>query len=102
MKKIINHKKYDTETAETLFKWGNCLPRNDFGWMEETLYRKKTGEFFLHGAGGPMSLHASRCGKSLVSGEHIVPLTEEEARNWAEDKETPVDTYESIFGEVPE
>lgn len=34
-------------------------------------------------------------------GEEIVPMTPEEAKNWAEEK-LDVDLYETIFGEVDE
>ena len=45
MKKIINNKLYNTQTATMLASYDNhCLP-NDFHYVEETLYRKKTGEF---------------------------------------------------------
>ena len=52
MKQIINGKKYDTETAERLACEDAGLPVNDFAYWCEELYRKKTGEFFLHGEGG--------------------------------------------------
>lgn len=82
MKRIINGKKYNTETAQ---KMGG----RDNGY-NESLYRKKTGEFFLHSEGGELS-----------QGEKIIPLTEIEAVEWAGDH-LEVDVYESIFGEVRE
>ena len=47
MKKIINSKKYDTKTAKEIGIYCASLSVSDFGYFEETLYRKKTGEFFL-------------------------------------------------------
>ena len=41
MKKIINGKKYDTETAEELAYWENMPNALDFNQYSETLYRKK-------------------------------------------------------------
>lgn len=102
MKKIINQKRYDTETAKSCGSWGNDYSKRDFQWCEETLYQKKTGEFFLYGEGGPMSKYAERVGNSgWSSGERLMPLTYDEARQWAEEK-LSVDEYEEIFGEVTE
>lgn len=53
MKKILGGKKYDTETARVVGTYGNGS--SGFGACSETLYRKRTGEFFLYGEGGPMS-----------------------------------------------
>lgn len=103
MKKIINGKKYDTETATYLGRYQS--PGNgwsDFSYYEETLYRKKTGEFFLHGEGGPMTRYArSESGNTRTGGETIIPLTIDEAKAWAEEK-LEADKYEEIFGEVEE
>jgi len=54
MKKIINGKRYDTETAQ-LIGSASYSNRTDFRFWSEELYRKKTGEFFLYGEGGPAS-----------------------------------------------
>ena len=102
MKKIINGKKYNTETAESVAEWDNGLGYGDFGRCAETLYRKRTGEFFVHGRGGARTQYAERCGNNCwCGGEDITPMTEEEAREWCEGK-TDADTYEAIFGEVAE
>ena len=101
MKKIINGKRYDTETATLLLSTDNGLEYRDFGWCEEDFYKKKTGEFFLHGQGGPMTEYATCCGNSSGSGEEIVPLTTAEAKRWLEKKVT-ADEYEEIFGAVEE
>ena len=64
MKKIINGKKYDTDTAQELASWDNGGGWRDFHHCEETLYRKKTGEFFLFGEGGPMTKYAVSTGQT--------------------------------------
>ena len=100
MKKIINGKKYDTETAKCLAEWGNNV--SGFSYCYEELYKKKTGEFFLYGNGGAMSKYSRSCGdNSWCGGEDITPLTEAEARKWTE-KHADADEYEEIFGEVEE
>lgn len=102
MKKIINGKMYDTETAKELGSWSNGGGWNDFHHTEETLYRKKTGEFFLFGEGGPMTRYAVSEGQNFwTGGSRIMPMTYQEAQKWAEENLT-ADEYEEIFGEVAE
>jgi len=102
MKKIINGKKYDTDTATKLVEWNNGYGYNDFAYCEETLYQKKTGEFFLYGEGGAQSKYVVYSGmNSWGGGCKIIPLTFEAARAWAE-KYAEADEYENIFGKVAE
>lgn len=100
MKKYINGKKYDTETAQAVGSWSNNLSYRDFGWCRETLYRKKTGEYFLHGEGGALSRYAEPGnGNMRGPGASIRPLTFDKAREWAEEH-LDGDEYEAIFGEI--
>lgn len=102
MKKIIKGKVYDTEKARFLALWKNYGSWRDFNHIEESLYQKKTGEFFLHGEGGPSTKYAETVGQNSWSGgERIMPMTYEEAQKWAE-KHLDGDEYEKIFGEVIE
>ena len=102
MRKIINGKSYDTEKATEVGCWSNNLSTRDFHHCTETLYRKRTGEYFLHGEGGAMSKYARAIDTNSWSGsEDIKPLTVEEARRWAE-KNLDADEYEAEFGEVAE
>ena len=100
MKKIIEGKMYNTETAKEVFKWDNGN-YGKFEYCEEALYKKKTGEFFLYGYGGPMSKYAISRGNETSSGEEINPLTEKEAKKWLE-KKGDTKTYIETFGEVEE
>ena len=101
MKKIINGRMYDTKTA-TLVGTASYSYPGDFSYWEENLYRKKTGEFFICGEGGPMSQYAHRIGQNLWSGgEKIRPLTLKEAREWAE-RYLDVEKYEQTFGVIEE
>lgn len=98
MKKIINNKVYDTETAQEMGSWANTWDTRDFHRVAETLYRKRTGEYFLHGEGGPMTQYARTVGQNeWSSGERIMPLTLSEAKAWAEEH-LDGDEYETIFG----
>lgn len=97
MKKIINGKLYDTDTAKELGSWSKG-EGGDFSRIGETLYRKRTGEFFLYGEGGPMTQYAeSRGDNSWSGGEKIIPLSVSMAREWAEVK-LDADRYARIFG----
>lgn len=102
MKKIINGKVYNTDTATLVNEWSNNLSYRDFHWREEKLYRKKTGEYFLYGEGGPASKYAESCGQNQwSSGDSIIPLSFKSAREWAE-SHLDADEYEAEFGEIAE
>ena len=101
MKQIINGKKYDTETAKKVGSWSNGYSYSDFSSCTEELYRKRTGEYFLYGIGGPMSRYSQSYGNTTSGGEKIIPMTEAEARKWAEEH-LAGDEYEEIFGQAEE
>lgn len=102
MKKIIEGKLYDTNTAKEVGYKSNNKPYNDFDYVCETLYIKRTGEFFLHGDGGPMTKYAVYSGdNSWGGGEKIIPMTYETAKKWAEEN-LSADDYQAEFGEVTE
>lgn len=92
MKKIINGKMYNTETAEEICKYSSGQ-YGDFECIRKTLFKKKTGEFFLKAYGGAMT--------SYEGEETIEPLTEEEAKSFVE-RNGSVETYIELFGEVEE
>lgn len=103
MKKIIGGRKYDTSTAKLLGFWQADRPSSDFGWYMESLYQKRSGEFFLFGGGGPLSRYGRvDCeGNLWYYGEKIIPLTYDGAQRWAQAR-LDADEYEKIFGEVDE
>lgn len=102
MKKILGGKLYNTETAKQVGVWSNGGSCRDFSHIEESLYQKKTGEFFLFGEGGPRTKYAESAGQNQwTGGSQIIPLTWEAARQWAE-QHLDADDYEAIFGPVTE
>lgn len=102
MKKYINNKVYDTETAERIGGYSYGEGSRDFHHYSERLYRKRTGEFFLYGEGGPLSKYSVSQGQNSWSGgEKIEPLSVEEAEKWAEEH-LDTDEYDAAFGEITE
>ena len=100
MKKVIEGKMYNTETATKLASYskGN---RSDFRFWSESLYRTKSGVYFLAGSGGPMSHWCRQTEQNQwTGGEGIKALTEAEAREWVEQYANS--QYEEIFGAVQE
>ena len=91
MKKRINGKVYDTSTAAEIACCYSELPTAPF-FARETLYRKKTGKFFLLREGGPGLLAAFN---------KIIPLSYETAQKWAQEKLEHED-YKEIFGPIEE
>lgn len=102
MKKIINGRLYNTETAKKCGEYEPNPYRSDFKWFCESLYQKKTGEFFLHGDGNAASPYSKSCGQNEWCGTEIIkPMSYTEAQEWAE-RHLTGDQYEEIFGEVSE
>ena len=100
-RKIINGKMYNTETATEVAYNGFSYP-SDFHYFEETLYQKKTGEFFIYGEGGPLSHYRVAVDTGgWTGGEDFRPISIEEAKTFVE-KHASVDTYIELFGEVEE
>lgn len=85
MRKYINGNRYDTDTAVELGRWENGSTPYDFDWVRETLFRTKAGLYFIHGEGGANTRYSQDLGENRWSGgERIVPMTQDSAREWAE------------------
>lgn len=103
MKKVIKGAVCDTETATKL---GSCDHDiiDHLHWWSETLYRTKSGRYFIHGEGGPASPYSIADGDGhWKSGEQINVISREAAEEWAEEHLNG-DEYEAAFGlpdEVP-
>mgnify|MGYP003656377163 CR=1 FL=1 len=95
MKKTINRKTYNTETATAIAGRSASLPRSDFGHWEATLYRTAKGAYFLHGKGGATSEYADHIGHLRRGGSDIIPKTGAEALAWCEEHECQdaIDTH---------
>lgn len=84
MKKVINQRRYNTETAE------NVGQISDNGCNEtEILYQKNTGEYFLYTK------------KSEDGTENLHPLDYDQAKSWAKAYLNP-EKYKSLFETIPD
>lgn len=87
MKKIINGKRYDTESARLIVEWSNNLSDSDFRCCEEDLYCTKNGNYFLAGCGGALSKYCTvLANRNRCWGSDIIPVTPDEAMKWLEEK----------------
>ena len=102
MRKIIEGKRYDTNTAEQI---GSDYYSNfgDFQYWCEELYRTKRGNWFLYGEGGAKSKYARSVGQNEVGGGNdITPLTRSDALAWLEAHDRDSDAIEEYFTDVVE
>jgi hypothetical protein len=85
MKKIIDGKRYDTETA-TLVARNTTSSKDFYDWCDETLYRTANGAWFLVGEGYARSRWASIApdGMRGPGGPTLQVVDAFEARDWLE------------------
>ena len=91
MKKVIDGKLYNTETAEEIANWSNSYGYSDFNHCKETLYRTKKGAWFIYGVGGALSRY-----NQAVGNAYIRALTPQKAQEWLELHDL-VDELEEYF-----
>lgn len=98
MKKVINGKLYNTETAKLLGSYWNGRTCGDFYRISEELYVTKKGAYFLAGEGGAHTPYARLCGNnSWCGGAKLRVLSEAEAKAWMEEHSNTED-YIAAFG----
>ena len=100
MQWIRNGKKYDTDTAELIWKDYKSV-QVPYGEARKSIvrkfYKKKSGECFMVVETKRGSFWSERDEKE----PEIITFTEEEARKFAEEN-LPVSGYEATFGKVEE
>lgn len=102
MKKIINGRKYDTETAELVASYGYSNV-GDFHYWEEDLYRTKFGNWFIVGSGGPMSMYCeSANGNTWGLSNVFKPIDPNDAMEWLEQYAEDTEALEKYFSKVIE
>ena len=103
MIKIVNNKKYDTETAERIGFDSYGTP-GAYGYRCITLYRKQNGEFFLFGNADALVDYDNDLELywySVEDTDTIVPISLQQAKDWIA-KHLPGEKYIAIFGDVVE
>lgn len=85
MKKIINRRMYNTETAKEIAEFSSGYHCGDFRRYDEALYRTKKGSYFLAGSGGPMTKYSERCGDAWGHGSDLEPISRTQAIEWLEE-----------------
>ena len=98
MKRIIDGKRYNTETAHRVGSVGSAtINVSDFGYWEADLYRTPRGRWFLAGKGGPMTMFSRPDGGGMTSGgSGLIPISDTEAQEYLEDVEA-MDALERFF-----
>ena len=75
MKRIINKREYNTETAKRIRQYTYSFYGDPMGF-EENLYQTPDGLYFLYVRGGEDSIHP---------GENIVRISKEKVNDWLKD-----------------
>ena len=101
MIKIIDGKRYNTETATMICDTSNGLNRGDFGHESSALYATKKGSYFIAGNGGPSSRFATHNGNESTDGSDLIPLDREDAMVECERHGTAAD-IEELFADMIE
>jgi hypothetical protein len=98
MKKIIDGKRYDTETADLIASAESRHNRGDFKWGHETLYRTVEDQYFIAGEGHAMSRWAQALdGNSRGADSGLELLTDIEALEWCERNDIDADVIAEHF-----
>ena len=101
MKRTINGKVYNTDTATEIDTYCNSLGQRDFRNLDESLFVTKKGAFFLSGSGGAMTKYSEPCGDMTGGGDGIIVLSKREALAWLEEN-TNGDAIETYFADIIE
>lgn len=96
MKKVINGKLYDTNTAEEICDFYNNM--TGFKQYSKTLMKTEKGQYFFFEDGGALSCMCEPCGNGQTGSSNITLCTEEEAEEFAQKND--IDVAEQEFGEI--
>ena len=97
MRKVINGKVYDTETAERVHEVSFGYA-SDFNHFEEALYRTPNGRWFIVGSGGALTRYAtSHSDGTRSGGSAVIVLSDEEALRYLEQNDADAETIERFF-----
>jgi hypothetical protein len=97
MKRVIEGKIYNTDTATAIASFDSGHHSGDFDAERETLYVTKKGSYFIAGEGGANSRWAHHSGRGRCAGSDIVVITKSEALNWCETHKVSADVISGHF-----
>ena len=99
MRKVIEGKRYDTETDKQV-AGGYYSNYGEFQYWCEELYRTREGNWFVYGEGGEKFSYARTVEQNKTTGgNEIIPLTREEALAWLEARATDPKAIEEYFSD---
>ena len=74
---------YDTNNAQSFGTVESGYPLSDNRWYQETLFRNKSGYWFLYGEGGSQTRFATeRTGGERTGSRGIIPIGQMQAMHW--------------------
>lgn len=86
MKKIIDWKLYNTETAEYIGGYTrNGTSVQDFNYIEKSIYKTKNGQFFEYIVGGAATEYACHEARMRYAWRHINLMATEDIIRWLEE-----------------
>ena len=101
MKRVIQGKVYNTDTATLICEVGNGLGASDFdGWYGD-LYRSPKGHYFIAGSGGARTMFGEGNGRTIWGTSGIILVDEADAQEMAS-KALDGDAYIIAIGQVEE
>lgn len=102
MIKIIDGRKYDTETAELILERDNGFEDGHSAFVREGLYQKHTKEYFMCcESGGCYSACTENMGVKGISLVQIKPMGLDEVKQWVAEHFDGF-VYIGLFGNVEE
>jgi hypothetical protein len=102
MKAIIEGKRFDTDKANLIGRYSTPgIGTSNFRYFEADLYKTpRSGIYFLAGQGHAMTPFCRQSADGMRGwGEKIIPMSREEALEWAE-QFLSVDEIEAGFSEI--
>lgn len=85
-----------------LVSWADVIAHNTtYQQKEQTLHKKKTGEYFVYAHGGAYSSFGDSYGGQGCAGEKFILMSVEQAQQWSEEY-LDADEYIAIWGEPEE
>ena len=100
MKQIVGGRRYDTGAATLIGSHERGHP-GDLQYIYEALHVTRRGNFFLHGKGGAASPYGESCGNESWGSSRIIPMSREEALNWAQVHLAPGE-FQDVFEDLIE